>query len=355
MHGAQAGIHAALRARHHLGLGGRPAAAFGDEFGQRRVGIKAAVQRRMLGGERDIGRAHQRVRARREHRQRAVSGAGAVQVKANLDAARAPDPVALHLPHPLRPFVQLREVVEQLIGVIGDAQEPLRYFPALDARAGTPAKPVNHLFVGEHGLVHRVPVDPRLAAIGQPPVEQPREKPLLPAVIVHLAGGELALPVVGVAEALQLAFHLRDVVRGPLLRRDAAVARGVLGGQAESVPAHRLQHILAEHALVAADDIADGVVADMPHVQLPAGVRKHGQAVKLLARVVAHRAKAAVLVPVRLRDALGLARVVGAGLRIFRFCHRHPQNVQCRLRRGSRRTAPRSGAAARRRGSPGGA
>ena len=56
---------------------------------------------------------------------------------------------------------------------------------------------------------------------------------------------------------------------------------GVLGGQAERVPAHRLQHVTAPHAVVARKHVADRVVAHVPHVQLAGGVREHGQAVVL--------------------------------------------------------------------------
>src|SRR5690606_4274072 len=56
---------------------------------------------------------------------------------------------------------------------------------------------------------------------------------------------------------------------------------GVFRRQAEGIPAHGLQHILALHALIAADHVTDGVVAHMPHVQAPAGVGEHAQAVEL--------------------------------------------------------------------------
>jgi hypothetical protein len=40
-----------------------------------------------------------------------------------------------------------------------------------------------------------------------------------------------------------------------------------------------LQDVVTLHAVVARQDIADGVVAHMAHVQLARGVREHGQAV----------------------------------------------------------------------------
>ena len=51
--------------------------------------------------------------------------------------------------------------------------------------------------------------------------------------------------------------------------------RGVLGGQAEGVVAHRAQHLEAAAAAQVRDDVADRVVEDVPHVQLARGVREH--------------------------------------------------------------------------------
>ncbi|MCY1184915.1 hypothetical protein D9M73_256480 [compost metagenome] len=43
-----------------------------------------------------------------------------------------------------------------------------------------------------------------------------------------------------------------------------------------------MQNVLALHALVAADHVADGVVAHVAHVQLAARVGEHRQAVELV-------------------------------------------------------------------------
>jgi hypothetical protein len=95
-----------------------------------------------------------------------------------------------------------------------------------------------------------------------------------------------------------------DVAVGPLRRRRLVGDGGVLGRQAEGIPAHGVQHVLAEHALVAGDDVGDRVVAHVAHVQLAAGVGEHGQAVELLAAEIIAGGEAAVLFPVLLRLAL---------------------------------------------------
>lgn len=51
----------------------------------------------------------------------------------------------------------------------------------------------------------------------------------------------------------------------------AALHGGILCRHAEGVPAHRMQHVVTAGALVAGDDIAHGVIADMAHMDAPAG------------------------------------------------------------------------------------
>ena len=94
---------------------------------------------------------------------------------ASLKKARAPfgaaDPVLLHQPHLGRPALQAVEGAAQLLGIVGDAEEPLRELAPLDHRAGAPAPAVDHLLVGQHGLIDRVPVDAR------PPCDRPGPPP----------------------------------------------------------------------------------------------------------------------------------------------------------------------------------
>ena len=99
---------------------------------------------------------------------------------------------------------------------------------------------------------------------------------------------------------LQLGAHVVDILRGPFRRRHVVLDGGIFRRQAEGVPAHGLQHVLALHALVAGDHVRNGVVAHMPHVQFAAGVGEHGQAVEFLPAVVLFHGKAVVGQPVLL-------------------------------------------------------
>ncbi len=201
-------------------------------------------------------------------------------------------------------------MLQQLLGVLRDLQVVAGDLALLDRRAGAPAAAVDHLLVGQHGLVDRVPVDHLRAALGDAGLQHLQEQPLVPLVVVGPAGGDLARPVDAEAQRLQLALHVLDVVVGPLRGRHAVRHGGVLGGQAERVPAHRLQHVVALHAHVARDHVADRVVAHMTHVQSTARVREHAQAVVLRLRRVLRDRKRAVGLPVRLGLRLDGRRVV---------------------------------------------
>ena len=90
---------------------------------------------------------------------------------------------------------------------------------------------------------------------------------MVPFVILGLAGRQLALPIEGKAERLQLLLHVGNVVIRPLRGRHVVLHRGIFGGQAEGIPAHRLQDVVAAHMVVAGEYVAYRVVAHMTHVQ----------------------------------------------------------------------------------------
>ena len=227
--------------------------------------------------------------------------------------SRAPDPVPLHRLDRVRPAVELVELGQELVGVVGDLQEPLRDLAPLDLRPRAPAAPVGvDLLVGEHGLLDRVPVDDGELPVGEPLLEELDEEPLLPAVVLGRAGRELARPVVGEAELRELLAHLGDVRVGPRRRRRVVLDRRVLGGQPERVPAHRLEHVEPPHALVARDHVADRVVPDVTHVQAAARVREHAEAVVLLPIRILRDAERLGVAPGVLHGRLDRAEVVVA-------------------------------------------
>jgi hypothetical protein len=208
--------------------------------------------------------------------------------KADARAFGPADPVALHGQDLLGPLAEFLHSVQQLVAVMRDLEEPLLQVARRHRRAAAPATAVHHLLVGQDGVTTRAPVDARPLAVGQAPLEHLQEQPLVPLVVVGQAGRDLALPGVADAQALQLPFHVGDVLDRPRLGMRSIFDRRVLRRQAERVPPERVQHVEAAHPLHPRDDIADRVIPDVSHVRVSRGVREHLEAVELgLVRILA--------------------------------------------------------------------
>src|SRR6185369_1754755 len=73
-----------------------------------------------------------------------------------------PDPITLSLQNFLGPTgFDLFHVSDQLFGVVSNAQEPLFQISLLDWSSTTPADAAGRLFIRQHGLFFRTPVDLR--------------------------------------------------------------------------------------------------------------------------------------------------------------------------------------------------
>ena len=258
-----------------LALDGRAGGRVPDVVGDGPLLLGADGQLRdqwMLRGEGEERRAEQRVGPRREDGQllpAPVDGEG------HAGSLGAPDPVALHRQDSLGPRLERVHLVEQLIGVLGDLEEPLGEALGLDLRAAALAAPVDHLLVRQHGLVLRAPLDRRLTTVREPALEEAQEQPLRPAVVLRLRGGDLARPVDGPPHALHLAPDRLDVAIRDVARVATLLDRRVLGVQAERVVAHRPQDGVALASTHVCEDVAERVVEDVPHVELAGGVRQH--------------------------------------------------------------------------------
>ncbi len=245
--------------------------------------------------EREVGRAVHRIETRRERVDgRLESLAG--HVEGDPRARLLADPVALAVPDTLGPPVEIVEPVVQLLGVVGDGEEPLIQVALLDIGATAPADPLCvgvrvvvlaveppvviprlDLCVGQHRLAVRTPVDRRRAVLDEPLVVEAGEQPLIPAVVLGVTGGYLSGPVVAKAHLPEVRAHPVDATAGPRLGVGVALVGRVLRGEAEGVPPHRVKHVVAGHPPIAGVGVRDGVVADVAHVQRPRGVGEHPQ------------------------------------------------------------------------------
>ena len=208
-----------------------------------------------------------------------------VELERDLGALGLADPVLLEALGGIGP-VDMVEAFDELVGVGRDAQDPLADRATLHrvvaaVGAGTFGG-VEHLLVGEDGTQRGAEPDRLLGNVGQAVAEELEEDPLRPAEVVLVRRGELAVPVDREAEHLQLPAEVVDIALG-LDGRVFAGGDGVLfGGQAEGVPAHRVEDVEAAGLLIAGEDVGSGVAFRVADVQAGAGgVGEHVQDVVL--------------------------------------------------------------------------
>ena len=196
MLGEQRQLVALLLGGLDLGRCGAGLVAFLDEA------LQAGIARGQVGDDRMVDRegrergAVQRVGPRREDLELAFVGARRIrELPEHARAAALADPVGLHHADLLGPAIERAQTLQQLVGEVRDLEVPLRQLAALDGGAGAPALALDHLLVGQHGVVDRIPVHPGLAAVGEPRLPEVKEHLLLVAIVGGIARGELATPV----------------------------------------------------------------------------------------------------------------------------------------------------------------
>src|SRR6266403_1023717 len=160
-------------------------------------------------------------------------------------------PIALHGDDAIGPgALKFFHIVKELISVVSGLEEPLFDFAGLDEGifVAPAVAAVDDLLVGQHGAAFGTPVDAALFSIGEATLEHAQKKPLIPTIVLGIAGGDFAPPIVTKPEAAQHALKFVNVVTSPGERMGVVLDGGVFCGQAESVPAHRVQDVEAAHA-----------------------------------------------------------------------------------------------------------
>src|SRR5712671_5684336 len=128
------------------------------------------------------------------------------------------DPIALHDDDAIGPCaLKFFQVFKELIGVVSGLQKPLFDFAGLDEGifVAPAVAAVDDLLVGQDGAALGTPIDAALFAIGEATLEHAQKKPLIPTIVLGIAGGDFAAPVVTETEATENALKLVDVVSRP--------------------------------------------------------------------------------------------------------------------------------------------
>ena len=118
----------------------------------------------------------------------------------------------------------------------------------------------------------------------EPRVEDLAEDPLRPAVVLRVGGGDRAAWIVRQTQPTQLTPVGGDVLVGGDGRVLAGLDRVLLGGQAERVEPHRVQHVVAGHALEPGVHVGADEPQRVADVQAGAGrIGEHVEHEQLLA------------------------------------------------------------------------
>ena len=159
--------------------------------------------------------------------------------------------------------------------MVGYFEEPLRKLAPLDQRARAPPAAVFHLFIGQNGHIHRIPIDHGVFPIDKIFLQKIEKQRLLLPIIFRIAGGKFARPVDRQAKRLHLRAHIGDIAIGPIFGVAAYCHRGVFSRHSKRIPAHRVQHIMPGADFMAGNHIAHCVIAHMAHMDPPRRIGKH--------------------------------------------------------------------------------
>ena len=128
----------------------------------------------MLGREHHVSRAVKRVGARGEDANLIVAGANRQSRvvapgyrEIDFCAFTPTDPIALKQFDPFGP-VESVQLIQQPLGIGGDAQHPLPHRSSNDGKAADLAFPVDNFFVGQDGAELRTPVHWKIRDISEP-------------------------------------------------------------------------------------------------------------------------------------------------------------------------------------------
>ena len=207
-----------------------------------------------------------------------VAGVG---LEGSIGTVGAADPVLLlHLD--ALDVIQLIQIVDQAIGVLGDGQHPLALLLTHDLAAAALALTFHHFLVGQTNLAAGAPVDGHGGLVGKTLLIHLQEDPLGPLVVLGVGGVHHAVPIETVTQHLQLTGEVGDVVAGHDGGMDVVLDGEVLGGQTECVIADGEEHIVTLHTALTADDIDSRKGTGMAHMEAcGTGIGELDEAVEL--------------------------------------------------------------------------
>ena len=136
-----------------------------------------------------------------------------------------------------------------------------------DLAAAAFANAVHDLLVGKHALAAGAPVDRHFLFVCQSLFEHLQKNPLRPFIILRVGGVDLARPVEGKTERLQLCLEARHILFGHDGGMDMIFDGIVFRGETERIPTHGVEDIIALQTALARHDVQRRIGARMADMQ----------------------------------------------------------------------------------------
>ena len=210
-----------------------------------------------------------------------------VGLEGDLRTGGAADPVLLLDLHTLDE-VQIVQVVDEAVGILGDAEHPLALFLTDHLAAAALAHTLHHFLIGQDALAAGAPVHGHGGLVCQVVLKELEEYPLGPLVVVGIGGVHAAVPVEAITQHLELPGEILDVLLGDNGGMYMVLDGEVLRGEAEGIEANGEEHIVPLHALFPGDHINSGKGPWMTHMEAcRRGIRELDEAVELFSGLVA--------------------------------------------------------------------
>src|SRR3972149_1827228 len=139
-----------------------------------------------------------------------------LQPEGNFRTLSLAHPVLLHYFYAFWPVQTI--MIEKLLGVFSNSEEPLLQLLFSHGRATSLTKTFSdYLFVSQHCLTLRTPVNRCLSSIGQTSVIQFKEKPLRPFIVVRQASNHFTVPVIYCPHTPELPTHILYIFHCPFI------------------------------------------------------------------------------------------------------------------------------------------
>ena len=248
----------------------------------------------------------------------------AFNLEGELSTGGSTDPVSLHGLDAFRPTWHMVEIRKEAVCIVGDLQEPLREVFLDDFILAAPAASFFDLFICKDGVAAFAPVDLCFLLISETSLVEDLEELLCMLVVIFTAGQDFSVPVIGQTKFFLLTGHVVDVGIGPFRRWNAVFDSRIFSRHAEGIKAHRMNDIESLHRLETSDNVTNGVVSDMPHMEIARRVREHFQYIVFLSARVRMSFKCFGVLPDFLPFLFDLLRYVlfvhSFTFQIFRYC-----------------------------------